>query len=709
MTPAQRENLKRLLAPRHTAFIGGNDAAIAAEQCARGGFAGPIWGVNPRRKDLGGQPCFARVEDLPEPPDAVFLAIPRPALLDTVAALRRIGAGGVVCYTAGFGELGDEGAALERALVEAAGEIALVGPNCYGLLNYVRSAALWPYGHGGATVERGVALITQSGMLGTNLTMNRRSVSFAYVISSGNQAMLGVEDYLEVLIEDPAVTAIGVYMEALTDVPRFADSAIRALEAGVPIVMLKAGRSEIGRRLTVTHTGALSGTDRLYQALFDRLGVVRVDSPVAMMETLKMLTVAGAPKGRRVAAFTSSGGDATMLADYGERIGITFPQPSPHTAEKLAGHLPDIATVSNPLDYTTPLWGDEAQLPMVFGAMFEDEYDAALMVQDYPLPELDVSNELYLADARSFIAATKAAGIPGAICSGLPENIDRETRAMMVTGGVAPLQGINEALDAIAGAAVFGARRAAIASLGNAAKLALPFLPADGVDFNLLDEWESKQRLAAAGIPVPDGRLTDAASAPAAAEEIGFPVVVKMVSPDLPHKSDAGAVRVGLTSVADVGDAVAAMTGSVAAYAPDAARDAFLVERMIATPVAELLVGIRRDPQFGQVMVLASGGILVELAHDSRTLLLPTDRESVSKALASLKASELLDGFRGRPAGDRAAVVDIVLTLASFAEAHRDELAELDVNPLMVLPEGVVAADVLLRMASPGDGAGDRR
>ena len=703
MTAPPRHTLERLLAPRHVAFIGGNDAAIAAEHCRAMGFDGPVWGVNPRRQTLAGQPCFARVEDLPEAPDAVFLAVPRHAAIEIVDALRRKGAGGVVCYTAGYGELGDEGAALERSLVAAAGDMPLVGPNCYGLLNYVRGVALWPFAFGGGRIERGVAIVTQSGMLGSDITMNRRSVPLAYVVSAGNQAMLGVEDYLDVLVGDPAVTAIGLHVEGLRNVPRFCEAAIRALEAAVPIVVLKSGTSEIGRRLTTTHTGSLAGEDDVYQALFDRLGIIRVDSPVQLLETLKMLSLAGVPQGRRLAGFAASGGNVTLLADYAERLDLSFPPPSPSTEKKTAALLPEIATASNPLDYTTPLWGHEAELTELFGAVLADGHDAALLVQDYPHPNLECGKQEYLADARAFIAATRKAGIPAAVVSALPENIDRASREMMIAGGIAPLQGIKEAMIGVAGAAAYGERRARLTAAGTAAALRLSRAGPSAGEIEDLSEWEGKQRLADAGIPVPDGRLADAKTAPAAAEDLGFPVAVKMVSRNLAHKTEAGAVRLGLGSAAEVADAVAAITESVSACAPDALSGEFLVERMIGAPVAEVLIGIRRDSQFGQVMVLASGGTLVELVHDSRTLLLPTDRESVAEALATLKVSKLLTGFRGRPAGDREAAIDAVLAVAAFSEAERDTLEELEINPLLVLSEGAAAVDVLMRVRSESE------
>ncbi|MGI9305132.1 MAG: acetate--CoA ligase family protein, partial [Gammaproteobacteria bacterium] len=560
---------------------------------------------------------------------------------------------------------------------------------------------LWPYAHGGENVEHGVALLSQSGLLGTNLTMNERSLRFAYVFSIGNQAVMGIEDLLEVLMDDPAVSAIALYVEGLRDISLFSQAAARALEKGIPIVALKAGASEIAARLTITHTGSLSGTDELYQALFDRLGVIRVDSPAALIETLKMLTIAGAPAGRRIAAFTCSGGDSTLLGDWGERTGISFPQPSPKVVEEVAAVLPPIATVCNPLDYTTPLWGNEETLACVFGGIFKDDYDAALLVQDYMRAKFRDDNEWYRADARAFIAASGKANIPAAICSGLAENMDRDAREMMIAGGVAPLQGSGEALESIAHAATYGERRAEIKRTGDAGDLHLPPVPSITGDVQTLDEWQGKQLLAATGVPVPRGHLVESHAAADAAADIGFPVVVKMVSAAMPHKTEAGAVQLDLINASEVKAAVQSITASVGERAPHAVSDLFLVEQMITPTVAELIVGIRHDEQFGQVMVIGGGGTLAELYGDSRSLLLPADRKTVSRALASLKVSALIDGYRGQAAGDRVATIDVILTLAQFAAQHCTRLMELDVNPLLVQPGGACASDVLLRMSAP--------
>jgi len=267
MNQKQRQNLERLLNPRHLAIIGGRDAEAAARECARIGYAGKIWPVNPKREKIGGIKCFANVEDLPEAPDAVYLAIPREAAICTVERLAKMGAGGVVCYTAGFSEIGAEGTELEEALVTATGDLALVGPNCYGVINYIDKVALWPFPHGGASPGYGVAIITQSGMLSSDLSMSQRSLPFAYMISVGNQTFLRLEDFIDVLCTRPEVKAIGLHIEGLKDISRFSEVALKALDAGVPIVALKTGSSKIGSELTVSHTASLSGSDDLLGTL----------------------------------------------------------------------------------------------------------------------------------------------------------------------------------------------------------------------------------------------------------------------------------------------------------------------------------------------------------------------------------------------------------------------------------------------------------
>ncbi len=694
MTPKTRTHLERLLKPRHVAVIGGRDAETVAAECKRIGFTGPFWPVNPKRTHIGDHACFASIDELPQAPDAVFLAVPKIAAIEALQKLNAMGAGGVVCYTAGFGETGAEGAEAEALLIQAAGDLALVGPNCYGLINYVNKVALWPFAHGGSCPGRGAAIITQSGMLSSDFTMSQRSVPLAYMVSAGNQTLLRLEDFVDVLADQPEVSAIGLHIEGLKDVQAFERAALKSLSLGKPIVALKTGSSKLGSSLTVSHTGSLSGTEELYDALFDRLGIIRVNSPAQFLETIKFLCVAGVPKGPRLAGLTCSGGGATMLADYAEQLDLRFTPPSAHTAAGLRAQLPQTATVSNPLDYTTPIWGIPEKTKPVFETLFAQGHDAAVIVQDYPALGLDASKPYYRNDTLSFIAAAKGQDMPAAVCSTISENLDEETRDFLVAHGVAPMQGIDACMTAIAGAVWHGARRAEITANTPAALVA----PLPAVSGHLMDEDAAKKLLASSGIAVPRSLTGSGSEISGLAQKLGFPVALKMVSARLPHKTEAGAVKLGLRSSDEVTAAVQRMRADVTAFNASALTDVFLAEAMVASPVAELMVSIRRDPQFGLAMTLAAGGILVELLEDARTVLLPAPRSDMERALSRLKMSRLLDGYRGRPAANRQALLDTLERLAIFAVEPKNRVIEVEINPLFVGSDASCAVDVLMQI-----------
>jgi len=694
MTPERRANLERLLQPRQIAFIGGRDAAVAIGEAKRIGFEGSIWPVNPKRAEMSGISCFASVEDLPEPPDAVFLAVPVQQAIDTVRRLADIGAGGIVCYTAGFGEIGTVGQQAEQELIKAAGSMALVGPNCYGMINYLTRSALWPFAHGGSTPGYGAAIITQSGMLSSDLTMSQRSLPLSHMISIGNQSVIAIEDLVDVLCEKPEVRAIGLHIEGLKHAGRFAEAATKAAQLGKPVVALKSGSSAIGKSLTASHTGSLSGEDDLYDALFKRCGIVRVFSPAQMLETLKFMCIAGIPASNRVAGFTCSGGGATMLADHGEKIGLAFPEHDDAVTENLRQLLPSTATVSNPLDYTTPIWGQAEMTRPVFSAALTTEAATAVLVQDYPACGLDESRLIYLADADAFADAALAAGIPAAICSTLPENMDTATRDHLLSRGIAPMQGINDCLDAIAAASTWRQMQHRIAHRPPAELL-------DGEiirNFMAIDEATAKSRLAEVGIPVPSGTVCCRAEAATAAEALGFPVAIKMVHEKLLHKTEAGAVMLNINSASEATDAVARIQKAVATRQPDAASDCWLIEKMQTQPLAELIVSVREDAQFGLAMTLGSGGVLVELVADSTTVLLPCTRDDLIDAVESLRVSRLLDGFRGGAKADIRKLADQLAGLADFMVVNRGKVAEIEINPMFVYENSLCAVDALMHI-----------
>jgi acyl-CoA synthetase (NDP forming) len=683
----RQANLRRLLNPRHVAFVGGRGVAEAIRQCLGDGFAGAIWPVNPSLPEIAGLPCFPDLEALPEAPDATFIAVRREATIDVVRALARRGAGGCVCYAAGYAEVGPEGAELQRRLVAEAGSLALVGPNCYGLLNYVDGVVLWPSAHGGRRVARGVALVAQSGNIALTLTLNHRSVPFSHVISVGNQAVLGIPDYVLALAEDPRVTAIALYIEGLTDIAGFAAAVAHATALGKPIVVLKGGRSPLGARLAMSHTSSLAGDDALYDALFRRLGVIRAESIAGLLETAKLLAVLGRPPGDRLAVFTCSGGECLLTADKAAALGLKLPGFTAQQQAALRAQLPAFATVANPLDYNTSLWGDRAALRQCFGTVLGGPFDAGMLMLDYPREDASGIDE-YEAAVDALIAASADTGRPCMVASTLPELLPERTREKLLAAGLAPLQGLDEALTAFALAA-----RAPAADAGLPAPLAgRP----PGPERHLLDEWSSKRLLAGHGLALPDGRVVAPGEAAAAAVALGFPVVVKVARPAIAHKTEAGAVALGLADVAAVEAAVARMAAALAAGGRRL--EAVLVERQVTGAVAELIVGIKRDPPFGPALVIGAGGVLVEMVKDSAALLLPTSPAAIEAALGALQVARLLQGYRGRPAGDVAATVRAIAAVADAAVALGDRLVELDVNPLLVMPEGqgALAVDALI-------------
>ena len=696
MSQTIRDNLKRLLAPRHLAFVGGRSMARALKRCAEGGYQGQMWLVNPQHESLEGVPCVRSIAELPCGPDAVFIATNRELTLTAVAQLAAKDAGGAICYASGFAETGAQGQALQQQLLQAAGQMALLGPNCYGLLDYLHSSALWPVAHGGKPVERGVAVLTQSGNFAYNLSMSDRSLPVAYMASVGNQAQLGVAELMDVLLDEPRVTAIGLHLEGLKNVPGFARAAHKALEKGIPIIALKTGVSQIGAELALSHTSSLSGSDALYDSLFARLGVIRVSGPVSFVETLKAAACGKLPAGDSLIALACSGGDAGLIADYAERNDLTLPKLDETQREELAQVLPSYANLVNPLDFTTAIWGDGEALNRMLDSALRTEADAAMLVLDYPAEstgerkECDLLLELYC-------AALVRHGKTGFVTSAFPELLPASARERLHAQDVAALQGVEDGLAAWGRIAGYQRNRQALLALGESALVPLCPRALTG-EGRLLNEWDSKQALRAFGLPTPNGVLSTPANALVDANGLGYPLVLKAVSAQLPHKTEAGAVALNLKDAAALSAALQKMHSSIADYAPHVPFDQVLLEPMATPPLAELIVGIKRENDFGLALVIGAGGILVELLKDSRSLLLPTTDGAIRRAVLSLRSAGLLQGFRGREAADLDALVAAIRAVADYACENADALLELDVNPLLVGAHGTTAVDALIRL-----------
>jgi len=696
MSQTIRDNLKRLLAPRHLAFVGGRSMARALKRCAEGGYQGQMWLVNPQHESLEGVPCVRSIAELPCGPDAVFIATNRELTLTAVAQLAAKDAGGAICYASGFAETGAQGQALQQQLLQAAGQMALLGPNCYGLLDYLHSSALWPVAHGGKPVERGVAVLTQSGNFAYNLSMSDRSLPVAYLASVGNQAQLGVAELMDVLLDEPRVTAIGLHLEGLKNVPGFARAAHKALEKGIPIIALKTGVSQIGAELALSHTSSLSGSDALYDSLFARLGVIRVSGPVSFVETLKAAACGKLPAGDSLIALACSGGDAGLIADYAERNDLTLPKLDDTQREELAQVLPSYANLVNPLDFTTAIWGDGEALNRMLDSALRTEADAAMLVLDYPAESTGERKECNLL-LELYCAALVRHGKTGFVTSAFPELLPASARERLHAQDVAALQGVEDGLAAWGRIAGYQRNRQALLALGESALVPLCPRALTG-EGRLLNEWDSKQALRAFGLPTPNGVLSTPANALVDANGLGYPLVLKAVSAQLPHKTEAGAVALNLKDAAALSAALQKMHASIADYAPHVPFDQVLLEPMATPPLAELIVGIKRENDFGLALVIGAGGILVELLKDSRSLLLPTTDGAIRRAVLSLRSAGLLQGFRGREAADLDALVAAIRAVADYACENADALLELDVNPLLVGAHGTTAVDALIRL-----------
>jgi acetate---CoA ligase (ADP-forming) len=678
--------LGRLLAPRSLALIGGAwaDAALSASRAI--GYAGEVWRIHPARPSSAAAHYYRSVDELPGAPDAAFIAAPNREVPAIAQALARRGAGGFVCFAAGFSETATPaGERLTQELLTAAGDLPFFGPNCYGFVNFFDGAALWPDQLVGRRRERGVALICQSGTIALNLLFNQRSLPIGCVLTVGNQTRLAAEDLVELMAADPRVSAIGLYLEGVRDPERFAAAVAHARSAGKALALVKSGRTDAASRTVRTHTGALAGADAAFDAFCRAAGVARCESLASLCETLKVLHVGGPLRGRRVLAMGASGGDMAMTADAARALRLEFAPIPPEPARALGALLSERVHIANPFDFHTHVWFDYPRQRTMFSIAQRAGFDAVAFLVDCP-PAPAADDATYVKVIEEFAAALPGAATRAAVLSSLPESLSSATRELCLAAQVVPLQGQREGLEALDLAAGIGECWAS----GARVELRRPRAPPAGV--RTLSEPEAKAALAAFGVPVPRARAVRAAEAAHAASALGFPVVIKAAGATLEHKSDVGGVVLNVSSAAEAAAAVQRLS---------ALSDTLLVEEMIEDAVAEVLVGITLDPQFGQLLVLGAGGVLTELLRDSVTLLPPFTEAAVTQALGQLRMAPLLNGYRGRAGADVPALVATVLAVTRYAAAHLEQLAELDLNPVIVRPRGrgAVAVDALIRLA----------
>ncbi len=712
-TGAASAALERLVRPRSVAVVGASDepASIGGAPLVlleRFGYEGDVHLVSRSRREVRGRACVASIEELPFGVDAAILAIPKAGVADAVEQAGRRGVGGVVVFSSGYGELDAAGAAAERALAASAARhgIALAGPNCLGLVNFADGV---PLTFGDVAPNRraggpGVAIVAQSGAMSLALTYAAmaQDTSVTYAISTGNEAVLGVEDHLRLVIADERTRAVVMLVEQIRRPAEFLALAREAREREITVCVLHTGRGERAKAASLTHTGAIAGDQDVLRSVLGREGVLFVNSLDGLVDTAGVIARRGLPHADGVAFMTDSGAAKTFAIDVCEAEGAVLPELGGATLAKLAGELPAFATASNPVDITAMGLNDPSLYARVASVLLEDDDVGTLVVSAMPGSELQGTEQVEallptLAAARKPVVYT----IMGGDCP-IPER----NRLLVLDASVPLFRSPERALRAARDLASAARAARAAESRARAAPRALHVPPlgtggpgtAAGTVFG---ELEAKAMLAAAGIESPPSRLvTSPAGARDAARELGCPVVVKISSPDITHKSDAGGVAF-VHAPEDAADAYSAVLAAVSASRPDARVDGVLIERVVSDGV-EMLLGARRDPAWGPYLVVGLGGVWTEIVGDATVVAADADRDEIADAISGLRGAAVLRGARGSRPRDLHALVGAAELVAALVRCS-PRVAEIEINPLLVRSEGdgVVALDAVVATGAP--------
>jgi acyl-CoA synthetase (NDP forming) len=709
--------VRALFNPRNIAIVGasdrpGNWSGRVYRSLRRFDFPGPIYPVNPRNKTVwDGQTCYASLAELPEPPDHVVVIVPGAAAIETIVAAGQAKARSATVFSGGFGEGGDpKGQALAVELkraIDAAG-LAVSGPNCMG--NLAASARMMTIPDDRiVTLERGpAAIVGQSGgiVMSIHRALIARGVVAGYAVTSGNEIGLNMADYIRYFADDPDVRAIACFIESIKSPANFRAACAYARDAGKPVVAVKIGGSEESRKAALAHTGSLAGSLDCFDAVAETIGVVRVDTLDEIVESVEYFTHASPPKGPRLGALTFSGGMKGLLLEAAERNGLTFPALLPETNEEIAKVLGVGTSLGNPLDAGfAALSSSEAYFKGIEVLLKDPNIDALLVQEELP-PQPRLNNKVENLKTVDQMVAT--AGKPIAVISMISYMFTDHTKEFrQALKNLPVLMEIDKAVRAVGRAGRYGALRAEIAKAAAAASAALkkPDVSAilkrgapAGNGLAVLNETDSKELLRAYGIATPHERVAGSVdSAAMAAKDVGYPVVLKLVSANVTHKSDIGGVMLNIQNERDLRSAFAKLAHNLERARPGEKLRQVLVAQQV-TGGTELVFGVQRDPEVGPVTMFGTGGVLLELAKDVSFGAVPLPEWQARAMIERTAAGKLLKGYRGGAAGDEAAVLSALLALGRLAHDLGDRIESIDINPLVALPagEGAIALDALV-------------
>ena len=545
----------------------------------------------------------------------------------------------------------------------------LLGPNCYGYVNAFDQLAVWPDQQGLVPVDKGVAIITQSSNLLISISMQQRGLPIGMMIAAGNQAQQGMSDLGTAALEDPRVTALGLHIEGIDDLRKFEALAEKANEMGKPIVALKVGKSEQAQAATVSHTASMAGGDAGANALLQRLGIARASSLPSFLEALKLAHVHGRMTSKNVATVSCSGGEASLSADMALDYGLSFPELNERQSKGLRDALGPLVALANPLDYHTYIWNDVPAMIDTWAAMVDPSAAVTLYIVDIPRTDrCDPSAWECTLEALAAVSANTDQ--PVGMVSTVPELMTEEISQLIMDMGAVPFSGLGEAFEAISILQPVPAASDPI------------LLPGSDRDSETLSEAASKSELAGSGLRIPRNvRLGSGETVPS---DVIYPCVLK--AEGMAHKTEAGGVVLGLQNAGEISAAMSKMDAK-----------SFLVEEMVQDAIAELLIGVTRDPAHGFVLTLGAGGILTELMKDMTSVLIPSSRDQNRDALTRLKLWPLLVGYRGKPAANVDRILDAIEAVQDYVIAHAGAVEEVEINPLIATPNDAIAVDALIR------------
>lgn len=691
---ADKRPLASLFRARSVVLIGASDrnqlSRFAAWNLQNFGFDGSVHAVNPRGGEAHGYRCLGSCAEIGQPVDAAYVAVPQAAVM---AALRDAVAAGVrnfVLLSSGFAEVGAQGAArqAERTALIAEYGLTVLGPNCLGFLNFVDGVALASLRGALPKIAGCIGLITASGSNGMQAQTyaHQLGIGFSYIVSTGNEADIGVAEVTDYLVDDPATRSIAIFAETIRNPARFAAAAERALAARKPVVILKVGSAENAAALAASHTGAMVGDDRVFDAVCRRYGLVRVRSLEQLVTSAHLLGRSGPMTRPGVAMVSVSGGACAIVADLATQAGVPLPAFAPETREALNGVVSALGATHNPIDLTGASMQDGSLWSKATDIVSRDP-QIGLTVCNTEVP---VEPNPYFEDTLDRLARTfRTAGGPCVVMTSFPRPISAHGREVLARiGDPLVLSGMPFTVEALAGLARWSER------IRRPLEAAPPAAPSvSGARPN--DERQALAHLARFGVRcIPAELVHGAAEAAAAAERIGGAVVLKVVSPDIAHKTEVGGVALGLSGPQAVAAAHDRMNARLADAAPGARIEAFAVSPMRGDGL-EFLVGVARDPQWGLVLAVGLGGLWAEVMDDVMLYLTPTSVAEVEAGLHGLRAAKLFAGFRGGPAVDVRAVAETAVRIAQAAAALGPDLVSFEVNPLWVRGGEVEALDAL--------------